>query len=92
MDTSLYKRMGVHSGTVVNEHLFGMPSGWKQQTGSDRTHSDKTCIKFGSEKDKPNRAYYADGGEVSVEPSGISVASQKRRKRSDKLKRIFGAK
>ena len=71
MDVSLFKRMGVHNGRIENEHLYGMPASWKRETGKDRTHSDKTCIKHGTVKDKPNMRYYANGGRVGDE-SGLS--------------------
>lgn len=68
MDTSLFKRMGVHGARVENEHLYGMPAHWKTESGKDNTkgHSDKTCVKHGTVKDKPNRPYYARGGHVSL--------------------------
>lgn len=74
MDTSLFKRMGVHDGKVVNEHLYGMPPHWKTESGKDNTrgHSDKTCIEHGTVKDKPNRPYYAEGGEVSRKKAGAA--------------------
>lgn len=63
MDTSLFKRMGVHDGKMVNEHLYGMPPHWKSEAGK-KADSDKSCIKHGTVKDKPNMQYFADGGFV----------------------------
>ncbi len=63
MDISLFKRMGVHDGKMVNEHLYGMPPHWKSEAGK-KADSDKSCIKHGTVKDKPNMQYFADGGSV----------------------------
>ena len=72
MDISLYKRMGVHDGKVMNEHLYGMPHSWRSESGSDHTrgHSDKSCIKHGTTENKPNMRYYAEGGAVEGSPDG----------------------
>jgi hypothetical protein len=84
VDTSLFKRMGVHDGRMVNEHLYGMPASWKGETGRDSTHSDKTCIKHGSVKDKANRPYYAKGGAVCGGPGSILSAEAREYHRTRK--------
>ena len=79
MDTSLYKRMGV-SGRSENAHLFGMPSHWKSETGSDKTHSDKTCVKHHSQvNDTPNMRYYAKGGKVKRERLAVGAVAKIRK-------------
>jgi hypothetical protein len=100
MDTSLFKRMGVHGGRIENEHLYGMPAKWKGESGRDRTYSDKTCIEHGTMKNKPNMKYYAKGGRVGDESGlcyggnyseGGDICAEKGRPNKSRKKLAVGA-